>query len=110
MFNILAAKDLWAAAQPAKGGGAAGSLIMLLILFAIFYFLLIMPQQKQAKKHREMIKSLKKGDRVITAGGVVGTVTGIADDTITLQIADGVKIKVVKSYIANKFSSGESAK
>ena len=103
MFDLFAAKDLWAAAQPAKGGGAAGSLIMLLILFAIFYFLLILPQQRQAKKHREMIQSLGKGDRVVTAGGIVGTITGIGEDTVTIQIADGVKIKVMKSYIARKF-------
>ena len=107
MWNIIGAENLWAAPQ-AGGGSAAGSLIMLLILFAIFYFLLILPQQKQAKKHREMIASLKKGDRVVTAGGIIGTVAGVSDDTITLQIAEGVKIKVAKSYIANKLQSAEN--
>ena len=110
MLNLIGAENLWAAPSAGAGGGAAGSLIMLLILFAIFYFLLIVPQQKQAKKHREMINSLKKGDRVITAGGIVGTVTGITDDTITVQIADGVKIKVAKSYIATKLKSENQSK
>ncbi len=106
MFDFLV-ENLWAAPQRA-GGSAAGSLIMLLILFAIFYFLLILPQQRQAKKHREMIASLKKGDRVVTAGGIIGTVVGVADDTITLQIADGVKIKVAKSYISSKLGENQS--
>ncbi len=107
MWNIIGAENLWAAGQQ-TGGSAAGSLIMLLILFGIFYFLLILPQQKQAKKHKEMINSLKKGDRVITAGGIIGTVTGVADDTVTIQIADGVKVKVAKSYISNKLQSAEN--
>ncbi len=107
ILNIIGAKNLWAAPQ-SGGGGAAGSLIMLLILFGIFYFLLILPQQRQAKKHREMINSLKKGDRVITTGGIIGTISGVADDTVTLQIADGVKVKVAKSYIASKLQSAEN--
>ena len=84
-------------AQGAQGGMAA--LIPLILMFAIFYFLLIRPQQKKAKEHREMVDSLKKGDRVITTGGIYGHISNLDDTTVTLEIADKVKIKVVKGNI-----------
>ncbi len=82
-----------------QGGGFAG-FIPLVLMFAIFYFLLIRPQQKKAKEHREMIGQLKKGDAVITSGGIYGTITATDDTTVTLEIAEKVRVKVARSNIA----------
>ena len=72
----------------------------LILLFVIFYFLLIRPQQKKAKEHREMVSKLEKGDAVVTSGGIHGTITGVAEDTITVEIAENVRVKVNKEHIA----------
>lgn len=90
-------------------GGAAGSaggmaafqqVIPLVFMFAIFYFLLIRPQQKKAKEHKILLDGLKKGDAVITAGGVHGKIVSVDDALVSLEIATGVVIKIAKSYIA----------
>lgn len=87
-------------------GGAAGGMaafqqiIPLVFMFAIFYFLLIRPQQKKAKEHKALLESMKKGDNVITAGGVHGKVTAVENELVTLEIANNVNIKITKSYIA----------
>ncbi len=86
-------------AHNAQGGGIS-IFIPLILMFVIFYFLLIRPQQKKVKQHKEMIASLKKGDRVVTAGGIHGTIIGVSDNTITLEIAPKVKIKVQRSSIS----------
>jgi preprotein translocase subunit YajC len=88
-----------AGGQGGQAGGIAGFL-PLIILFAIFYFLLIRPQQKKAKEHREMIANLKKGNRIITSGGIYGTIQSIDDTTIGLEIAEKVKIKVTRGNVA----------
>ncbi len=82
------------------GGNPILGLLPLIVMFVIFYFLIIMPQQKKAKKHKQMIDSLKKGDKVLTAGGIYGTVTGVAEKAVTIDIGNDVKIKVNKNYIA----------
>ncbi len=95
------------AGPPGGGAGAGGGMaafqqiIPLVFMFAIFYFLLIRPQQKKAKEHKLLLDALKKGDGVITAGGVHGKVTGVDDGIVTLEIATGVNIKITKSYIAS---------
>lgn len=78
----------------------ASPIFMILIMFAIFYFLLIRPQQKQRKKHEEMLAELKKGDRVITSGGLYGEISGIKDDVITMEIAPQVRVKLSRGSIA----------
>jgi len=90
------------AGQGGGGGGFQGiaGLLPLIILFAIFYFILIRPQQKRAKQHKEMLASLRKGDEVITSGGIHGKITGITDNVVTLEVADNVRIKVSKEQIA----------
>lgn len=93
-----------AMAQTAGGSGSpAGnpllSFLPFIFIFVIFYFLLVLPQQKKAKARKAMIETLKKGDRVTTTGGVIGTVTNLSPNVVTLQIADGVRVKVVRSYI-----------
>jgi preprotein translocase subunit YajC len=84
------------------GGGMAAfqQIIPLVFMFAIFYFLLIRPQQKKAKEHKSLLESMKKGDNVITAGGVHGKVTAVENDLVTLEVANNVNIKITKSYIA----------
>jgi preprotein translocase subunit YajC len=95
------------AGPPGGGSGPAGGMaafqqvIPLVFMFAIFYFLLIRPQQKKAKEHKALIDALKKGDSVITAGGVHGKVIAVDDTIVTLEIATGVNIKITKSYIAS---------
>src|ERR1700757_5194804 len=84
-----------------SGGGGQGAfmqVIPLVFMFAIFYFLLIRPQQKKAKEHKTLLDALKKGDNVITAGGVHGKVTSVDDTIVTLEIANNVNIKITKSY------------
>jgi preprotein translocase subunit YajC len=86
----------------ASGGGqsAVTSLVPLLIMFGIFYFLLIRPQQKKAKEHKALLESLKKGDKVVTAGGMHGKVTAVEEAVVTLEVANGVNIKFNKGHIA----------
>ncbi len=88
-----------AGGQAGQGSGFAGFL-PIIILFVIFYFLLIRPQQKKAKDHREMIASLKKGTRIITSGGIYGTIISLDDTTIGLEIAEKVKIKITRGNVA----------
>lgn len=89
------------------GGGTGGpqsaimNLVPLIFMFGIFYFLLIRPQQKKAKEHRSLLDALKKGDQVVTAGGVYGKVNAIDGDIVTLEIATGVNIKIGKGFISN---------
>lgn len=99
MNPLFAASD---DAQTGSQGSALTALLPLVLLFFIFYFLLIRPQQRRAKQHRIFLESLKKGDTVVTSGGLVGTIQGIADDVITLEIADKVKVKVLKSSIVDR--------
>ncbi|MBI5328730.1 MAG: preprotein translocase subunit YajC [Deltaproteobacteria bacterium] len=77
----------------------------LVILFVIFYFLLIRPQQKKAKEHRDMISKLEKGDVIVTSGGIHGTITGVAEDAATVEIAENVRVKVGREYIVSKKKS-----
>jgi preprotein translocase subunit YajC len=79
--------------------GGLASLIPILLMFVIFYFILIRPQQKQARKHQDFVRNLKPGDRVVTTGGLHGTVTGLTDSTITLEIADKVRVKITRSAV-----------
>ncbi len=99
-------------AQAAGGGGADFSfLIMMVLLFAVFYFLLIRPQQKKVKAHKAMVESLKRGDKVVTQGGIYGTVTKVVSDAeLQVEIAEGVRIRVVKGTISEVLSKPEPAK
>jgi preprotein translocase subunit YajC len=96
-----------AGGQAGQAGGIAGFL-PIIILFAIFYFLLIRPQQKKAKEHREMIANLKKGARIVTSGGIYGTILNLDDTTIGLEIAEKVKIKVSRGNVAAVVSDTEA--
>ena len=104
LANLASASLIAMAASPGGGGGQQGSifstLLPLVVIFAIFYFLMIRPQQKQAKKHKEMLAALKKGDNVVTRGGMIGKIYAIADGTITIEVADNVRIKFSRESVA----------
>ncbi len=102
------------AAYAQTAGGAAGigtSLVPLLLIFAIMYFLLIRPQQKKVKEHKVMVEALRKGDRVVTQGGLIGKVTKVKEDNeVEVEIATGVKVRVVQNTIGHVLSKTEPAK
>ena len=95
------------AAGGAGGGAAFAQFIPLILIFLIMYFLMIRPQQKRAKQHREMVSNVKKGDTVITQGGILTRVASVRDDEMEVEIAQGVKIRVVRSTIAQVVSKTE---
>lgn len=86
----------------AAGGNQWMSFLPLILLFVVFYFLLIRPQQKRAKQQKLFIENLKKGDEVVTSGGLYGKITGITDNTVTIEIAEKVRVRVVKSAVAQQ--------
>jgi preprotein translocase subunit YajC len=101
LFSVVLAQD--APAPPPAGPGSGAfftSLLPFILIFVLFYALLILPQQRRQKKHRTMLEALKKGDRVVTTSGILGTVMNIAKDTITLQVADNVKIRVLRDSVS----------
>ena len=102
-------------AQFGLGGGGSGDMLMSLapfiLIFVIMYFLILRPQQQQAKQHREMVKNLRRGDTVISNGGLVGKVTKVVDDDqIEVEIADGVRVRQMRSMVSNVRAKGEPVK
>ena len=98
-----------AAAQDA--GSAFASFIPLILIFAIMYFLLIRPQQKKVKDHQAMVTAIRRGDTVVTQGGLIGKVTKVKDENeIEVEVAEGVKVRVVQSTVADVRSKTEPAK
>jgi len=104
LLNII---DVAYAMAPPQGGGQQGgpaglltSLLPLVLIFVVFYFLLIRPQQKRAKELKQMIENLKKGDKIITSGGVYGVIESVGTNTVTVKIAENVKVKFGKAYVA----------
>ncbi len=90
--------------------GALGQFLPLILIFAIMYFLLIRPQQKKVKEHQAMVEAVRRGDQVITQGGLIGKVSKVKDDNeIEVEIATGVKVRVVKSTLSNVISKTEPA-
>jgi len=91
-------------------GGPLGALLPIVLIFVVFYFLLIRPQQKKVKQHRDMLSMVKRGDRVLTGGGIIGTVTRVKDnDELVIEIAEGVKITVLRGTLSDVLSRGEPA-
>jgi preprotein translocase subunit YajC len=89
-------------------GGGLGAFVPLILMFAIFYFLLIRPQQKKAKAHKAMLSAVKKGDRVVSSGGLHGVITGLTDDVVTMEIAPKVRVKVSRGSIAGVMGKTEN--
>jgi preprotein translocase subunit YajC len=97
-------------AGAASTGSLIGSMLPLVLIFGIMYFLLIRPQQKKMRDLKSMIDAVRRGDQVLTAGGIIGKVTKVGDDnTVEVEIADGVKVKVMKSTISQVMSKTEPA-
>jgi len=94
----------------AQQGSMASSLIMLALMFGIFYFFLIRPQQAQQKKRREMLDSLRKGNTVVTIGGIYGQVVEVKDDSLIIQIADNVRVRTVRGAVNSVLGKGELTK
>jgi preprotein translocase subunit YajC len=98
----------------AAGGDATGMLTSLLpfaLIFVIMYFLILRPQQKRVKDHAEMVKNLRRGDTIVTSGGLVGKVTKVVDDDqVEMEISDGVRIRQMRQMISAVRAKGEPAK
>ena len=90
--------------------GAMSMPIMMLLMFGVFYLLIIRTQAKKQKEHPEMLNKLGKGEKVITRGGIIGTITGVqGDDVVVLEIQEKVRVQVPRSYIENKWSAAAKA-
>ena len=96
-------------AQGAQGGGDFFvTLLPFILIFVIMYFLIIRPQQRRVKDHREMVAGVRRGDTVVTSGGVIGRVTKVVDDNeLQVEIADGVRVKVVRGTLSEVRTKGE---
>lgn len=94
---------------PSGGDGGSGlvQIAPLILIFVVFYFFLIRPQQTKAKQHRQMLDALRRGDRVVTAGGVIGTVSKVEAEEVLVDIAEGVRVRIVRSTIANVLAKPE---
>ena len=104
MTNLLIS-DAWA--QAGGGGGSSMfSLLPLALIFVLFYFLLIRPQQRRAKQHKQMVAAMKAGDEVATNGGLLGRVTDLDDNCVTLKVATGVNVQVQRHAIAQMIPKG----
>ena len=91
-----------------NGGSGFEALLPLVLIFVVFYFLLIRPQQKKQKQHKEMLGAVRRGDRVVTGGGIIGIVTKVLDDKeLAVEITDGIKVRVQRALIANVISKTE---
>lgn len=103
MMNMITffLANLNAQAQGASSGGGILQMLMpFALIFAVFYFLLIRPEQKKRKTHQSFINELKRGDEVYTTSGIIGTITNVADKFVTLEISEGVKVKMVKGMVS----------
>ncbi len=99
------------AQSPGGGSDFMIQLVPILLMFVIFYFLLLRPQQQRAKAHREMVTNIRRGDTVVTSGGIVGKVTKVRDDNeIEVEIADNTRVRVVKATVSEVRAKGEPVK
>ncbi|GJM15685.1 MAG: preprotein translocase subunit YajC [Thermodesulfobacteriota bacterium] len=113
---IIAALSIYLSISGCAPGGEAGgssplAFLPFVLIFVVFYFLILRPQQKQGKERKRMLSELKRGDDIVTSGGIYGKITNVAeDDLITLEIAKGVSIKITRSGIAGLQPSAEEPK
>ena len=98
-------------AVPGGGGDLVMSLLPFVLIFVIMYFLILRPQQKRTKQHQEMVRNVRRGDTIITSGGLIGKVTKVMDDEqVEVEIADGVRIRQVRGMITDVRAKGEPVK
>ena len=100
------------AAPPAEGGGGGGSMLIqfapIILIFLVFWFMIIRPQKKQQDKRKAMLAALKRGDRIVTNGGLFATIKDVKGDRVVATIADGVKVEISRSAVAAKIKSKKS--
>lgn len=96
-------------AAQAAGAGSFTPLLFIVLLFGVMYFLMIRPQQKRLKEHQAMVANIRRGDTVVTSGGIIGKVTKVDDQELQVEIAEGVKIKIVRSTVSEVRGKGEGA-
>ncbi len=96
--------------EGASGGGFGSMWVPMLLIFAVFYFVLIAPEKKNRKKREEMLGALKKGDKVMTTGGLIGSVAAVAEDVVTLQVADGVRLRYSRNAVQTVLEADETTK
>jgi preprotein translocase subunit YajC len=98
-------------AQGFGGAEGLGPLLPLILIFVVFWFLLIRPQQKKAKEHRELLSQLKRGDQIVTSGGIIGKITKVVSDTeLQVEIAEEVRVRVARGMVSEVLSRTEPAK
>jgi len=103
------------AAAPAAPSGGSGNpfkdlpILPMVLIFGIFYFLIIRPNSKKQKEHQQMLTELKKGDEVVTTGGVIGKISGLTDTEITLQIQEGVRVRVTRASVQGRYGAAAAA-
>ena len=107
--TMLSSGLLFAADAAPASGNPLGGFFPLIIIFVIFYFFLIRPQQKKSKEHQNLINALKKDDKIITSGGIYGTVTAVKGDVVEVKIAENVKVMVAKTAISTVIPPETSA-
>ena len=101
----------WAQGAGGGGGDFLVQLFPLILIFVVFYFLLILPQQAKVRAQREMLAGVKRGDRVVTGGGIIGLVTKvISDNEVQVELADGVRVRIIKQTITDIVARGESVR
>lgn len=91
---------LWVAPWQGSSSFLTSQMLMMVVIFGVFYFIVVRPMRKKQRETESMLRELKNGDRVLTSGGIYGTVVGVTDDTIQLRVADHVKIQVAKSAVS----------
>jgi len=106
IFNSVSAFAQGAAGGTGAGPGMWEQMVPFVVIFAIFYFLIIRPQSRRNKDHQNFLANMKRGDAVITSGGMYGKINGITDKFITLEISNGVDIRILKSQIASSVTDG----
>jgi preprotein translocase subunit YajC len=90
------------------GGFDIMSIVPLILIFVVFYFLLIRPQQKKVKEHRDMVGNVRRGDRIVTSGGIIGTITKVVSEgELQIEIAEGVRVRCARSMIASMYARGD---
>lgn len=97
-------------AQGLGGGGDFSFIVPILLMFAIMYFLILRPQQKRMKDHKEMVANVRRGDTVVTSGGLIGKVTKVDENELQVEISPGVKVKVVRHTLSDVFTKGQPVK
>ena len=93
----------WAQEGAAQAPGGFAAFLPLIFIFVIFYFLIIRPQSQKAKQHRSFLEAVKRGDEVVTAGGLMGRVEGVTDKWVTLEVSEGVRIRVLKTSVMGPY-------